>query len=1159
MRFNKFELIRYGKFTDATVPLPSSKHDFHFIVGPNEAGKSTLRAAIRELLYGFPVRSASMAFLHPQPELRLGAEMADGDRQLAFHRTKGNKNTLRTPADVPLADNALEPFLGNSDRDFFEQMFGLDHTRLVEGGQSILNAEDDVSQVLFQSSAGIAGLGKVKDALVTEAEQLWGARATNTKTYHVAHNQFVAAGKELKDWVVNTKVWSEARQALDDVDRRINLAKEHKQAVQGQRTALERVRRLSPTVQALRLNEDELRELAAEGEVLMLPADAAKTVQEAEVKMSVARSLQQQREGDVALLEAQRDGLTYDEALLAAKTDIEALEAFSQRARDHYADLDVRKAELAQFVALAAAAGAELGWPQDEASLRSQLPEPLALREVQRLVTSHGGLLQTRDNAAAAVLVKQEEIAQANRELENISNATVSENLRNALSEAQVHRNAHVTRLKMAGALASANRDFDTALAGLGAWPRDVEELQRMVPPTLAQLTARVSARQALTLGLSGAAEQLRQAEGDLKVARLAVTQFEQSGRIVTREEVQGARQVRDGKWSAIKVGTAALTESAGDLDSAILLADELVDLQLGATAEAAQLQSLRQQTVRAELEVELRRTAHKAKESDLTAADAEWADLATSWGLVGLELEAAAQWFVQRQTVLDGWAAQQSKRDDLEQERDLLAEVAGRLADALTDVGLTADRESPLPLLLAQSETFVTEADTGKTRRQVLVPQVRQAEDLLRGLEAAAQVAEEAYGGWAAAWRQALANARLSAYVNEVDDAEEALLKVAAVRLNLSEAAMTQRDRIDTMNADLQRFERMATALVEQLGLAELSGAEPREVVRATHPRMLAADKAFVARQTAETALATANTQVKAAKEEVERLAAALEPLLRTAGVSTVQEVQPLIERSDRKRALETGVETARKLLVQDSDGLGPAAVLAEVDSCDLGRLTSDLADVGAALDAAQTQLTALAEERLLTNQAFIAIDGGQSAAQAEARRQEALAGMTHASERYVRVTTAVQLLKWAIDKYRDQQQGPMLTRAGAIFASVTLGQYSKLFVDYDKTPVSLSALHKSGRQVEVSGLSEGTRDQLYLALRLAALELHLGRATALPFVADDLFVNFDDDRSTAGLHALRELSAKTQVLFLSHHDHLLTKIQSVFGSEVNVVRLQR
>lgn len=88
---------------------------------------------------------------------------------------------------------------------------------------------------------------------------------------------------------------------------------------------------------------------------------------------------------------------------------------------------------------------------------------------------------------------------------------------------------------------------------------------------------------------------------------------------------------------------------------------------------------------------------------------------------------------------------------------------------------------------------------------------------------------------------------------------------------------------------------------------------------------------------------------------------------------------------------------------------------------------------------------------------------------------------------------------------------------------------------------------------------MSEGTRDQLYLALRLAALELHLAKAKTLPFVADDLFINFDDERSKAGLEALRDLSTKTQVLFLSHHDHLLPHVQHVFGAGVNLVHLQR
>ena len=165
----------------------------------------------------------------------------------------------------------------------------------------------------------------------------------------------------------------------------------------------------------------------------------------------------------------------------------------------------------------------------------------------------------------------------------------------------------------------------------------------------------------------------------------------------------------------------------------------------------------------------------------------------------------------------------------------------------------------------------------------------------------------------------------------------------------------------------------------------------------------------------------------------------------------------------------------------------------------------------------------------------------------------------MAEASERYIKVATAVTLLTWAIDRYREQKQGPMLAHAGAIFAKLTLGRYSRLFVDYDKTPLSLSALRIDGRQVEVAGMSEGTRDQLYLALRLAALELHLDKSKPLPFVADDLFINFDDERSTAGLEALRELSTKTQVLFLSHHDHLLPRVRQVFGDKVNVVALAR
>ena len=67
--------------------------------------------------------------------------------------------------------------------------------------------------------------------------------------------------------------------------------------------------------------------------------------------------------------------------------------------------------------------------------------------------------------------------------------------------------------------------------------------------------------------------------------------------------------------------------------------------------------------------------------------------------------------------------------------------------------------------------------------------------------------------------------------------------------------------------------------------------------------------------------------------------------------------------------------------------------------------------------------------------------------------------------------------------------------------------------------------------------GMSEGSRDQLFLALRLATLERRLEEMEPLPLVVDDILVGFDDARALAALEVLAELSAATQVLLFTHH----------------------
>ena len=142
---------------------------------------------------------------------------------------------------------------------------------------------------------------------------------------------------------------------------------------------------------------------------------------------------------------------------------------------------------------------------------------------------------------------------------------------------------------------------------------------------------------------------------------------------------------------------------------------------------------------------------------------------------------------------------------------------------------------------------------------------------------------------------------------------------------------------------------------------------------------------------------------------------------------------------------------------------------------------------------------------------------------------------------ERYARIRLGGLVLSRELDAYRERHQGPVLSRAGELFSRMTLGGFTGLGSGFDDTdrPVLLG-VRDDGRTVGVEGLSDGTRDQLYLALRLASLELQARRGEPLPLVVDDVLINFDDDRSRATLEILLELSAHTQVLFFTHHRKL-------------------
>jgi uncharacterized protein YhaN len=187
-----------------------------------------------------------------------------------------------------------------------------------------------------------------------------------------------------------------------------------------------------------------------------------------------------------------------------------------------------------------------------------------------------------------------------------------------------------------------------------------------------------------------------------------------------------------------------------------------------------------------------------------------------------------------------------------------------------------------------------------------------------------------------------------------------------------------------------------------------------------------------------------------------------------------------------------------------------------------------------------------ALSRERLMearevltdARRSFEAVGGGDRAANAAADRQAALSEIRDVAEQYVDIRSSVLLLQWAIERYRLEKQAPLLKRAGTVFATLTGGSFKELRAEFDEhDKVHLVGVRPDGSAIPVSGMSTGSDDQLYLALRVAAVEDSLGHGTQLPFIADDLFINFDDDRAAAGFKVLGDLAKKTQVIFFTHY----------------------
>ena len=190
------------------------------------------------------------------------------------------------------------------------------------------------------------------------------------------------------------------------------------------------------------------------------------------------------------------------------------------------------------------------------------------------------------------------------------------------------------------------------------------------------------------------------------------------------------------------------------------------------------------------------------------------------------------------------------------------------------------------------------------------------------------------------------------------------------------------------------------------------------------------------------------------------------------------------------------------------------------QVEEADPGTLDASIDELDATIATQEEELRQL-DQTIGTERGELArMDGSDRAAQAAEDVQTLLARLQGDVARYATLKLAATVMHRGIERYREKNQGPILARASVLFAGLTGSSFARLQIDDDGDGRSvLKGVRPDGRLVGVDGMSDGSHDQLYLALRLASLESWLQSHEPVPFVVDDILLNFDDVRATAAL----------------------------------------
>lgn len=1135
MRFDELHLLKYGNFEGCDLTFPRQPIDFHVIFGANEAGKSTTLAAVGDLLFGFP-HGISQNYRFDASLLRVGGVLEQGAERTQVRRKRG-RGSLMDGQDTPVEETVLSGMLHGQTRETFHAAWSLDHRLLREGGQAIIAAKNDIGQALFAAGSGLVGITRILQKLEEEEDQIWGPRAKAARSYSRASKELKDAQARLKAAEVRPAAWSTAHNQLLELEKQQGKLDQQQHVLTAEQRTVERARRTLKPVEQLHTLRGTLVEQTSP---LFTPAMEAlfdttfALHAEATLQQEVAERLRDEQRKLLNEIVLDQPCIEREDEIQALVEERKTRQAAADKLPAQQASLDQKRLELQQPLLA-------LHLPEAPvATLLLTLAPRATVAELKRLLqerTILDGSLKTLREAHAEATDGRDDSAQALADHTFVETAPELQEVVEAARRLGDPDGQARQALKLNSEHKTEAAD---AFARLLPWSGDAETLRRLTIPSedlLQNARDREFATAATHAEATQEEERLREQLAELTLERELLLN---SGTSVSAASLTEARVSRDASWEGLRAhieGRTQFSSPRTEADRFEVLkteADRRADERFLSAEASARLAQADATVTTADLYLTQATTRVKAAATAQEQAAAQWSAELSARSLPIVTVSRLREWLVLRHDAVEAFLQTQKSGADVGTAQSALDTARLTLVKAMGQRATSAS-ESSFRKLLDQAEAILTIAlnntatfaqlkqDLGKAENKVL----QESRKIDRNLAEAVT--------WRNTWKQAIEKARLNESVSAAE-----LDTVELVRNTATSVQDLERE-IQSTSITQEEFLARTQSLWTTLDMPA-APAEFAERIELMKRRQQTAREVKQQVATITAALQAREGEYSTAEAKRNAAESSLAPLLEVAAALDLSDLSRKVEESKRVRNVLGQIHDLTQTILSLGDGLPLPALFQEAEGKTPDLLAARSDDLVRDLDKIGKQIRDAADLAGASRTNFQSLDHGASASEAAADAEMARSEMDVQAEAYLHKRTETLLLRWAVERKRKQTQNPLLLRAGELFSVLTGGRYSSLSVyDDGSSSVLLGNCADDSRPVPVASMSEGTIDQLFLALRIASIEQSVKAGSVLPVLADDLFINFDDQRAEAGFRILGELAKSTQVLFFTHHQHLL------------------